>query len=310
MEVSAREFVFSGRPAVLEVVQDLSDQRRLEMELREAQWLESVGQLAAGIAHEINTPIQYVGDNLRFIQDAFGERQLLIAAYQELHRAAESGALLDSPLAKVREATERCDLEYLAEEIPKALSQSADGVERVATIVRAMKEFAHPGSAEKAAADINRALANTLMVAKNQIKYVADVKTEYGAIPPAICNIGEMNQVFLNLLVNAAHAIEEANRGSGKRGEIAVRTRCAGNMLEIAISDTGCGIPESIRSRVFDPFFTTKEVGRGTGQGLAIARSIVVERHHGSIRFEPNGGQGTTFVVTIPLDSPQPGVTD
>src|SRR5581483_2674857 len=252
---------------------------RLEAELHQAQRLESVGQLAAGIAHEINTPIQYVGDNIRFIQEAFEARRTVLDHYEQLRLSAEAGAVMPAQLAQLARAVEDADMEYMNQEIPKAVAQSLDGVERVATIVRAMKEFAHPGHKDKAAADLNQALANALIVARNEFKYVADAETDFAELPPVVCHIAEMNQVFLNLLINAAHAIAEVVKQTQDRGKIRVRTWQDGKQVMIAISDTGCGIPEEIRSKVFDPFFTTKPVGRGTGQGLAIARSIVVEKH-------------------------------
>ena len=205
-------------------------------------------------------------------------------------------------LAKVRKAEEAADCDYLLEEIPKALAQTLEGVTRVATIVRAMKEFAHPEGKEMAAADINRALQSTLTVARNELKYIADVETEFGELPLVVCNVGDLNQVFLNLLVNAAHAIGEKVGKSGQKGNIRVRTVAEGGTVLVTVSDTGCGIPEANRARVFDPFFTTKEVGRGTGQGLAIARSVVVDRHKGALTFESEEGKGTTFYVRLPVD--------
>jgi two-component system NtrC family sensor kinase len=282
---------------------DVTEVRALEFELRQAQRLEAVGQLAAGIAHEMNTPIQYVSDNLRFLQEAFQTRQTALLSYERVRRAAQAGEPLEGLLAELAKVLDEADLEYLSSEVPKAFTQSLDGVERVATIVRAMKEFAHPGRKEKAAADLNRALSNALIVARNEIKYVADVETDFGELPPVLCHLAEMNQVFLNLLINAAHAIREVVQKTERKGRITVRTRREGNHAVIAISDTGCGIPASIQSKVFDPFFTTKPVGQGTGQGLSIARSIVVEKHGGTLTFEPNGAQGTTFLVALPLDA-------
>ena len=274
VEVGAHAFLFRDREAVMEVVQDVTERNRLEAELHQAQRLESVGQLAAGIAHEINTPIQYVGDNLRFIRDSFVTGMVVVAQYEQLRREAEAGAVTPAQLAALAQAVQDADMEYLNEEIPKAAAQSLEGVERVATIVRAMKEFAHPGRQEKVAADLNRALANTLIVARNEIKYVADVETDFGELPAVVCHAAEMNQVFLNLLINAAHAIAEVVKESQGRGKITVRTRAAGNQAVIAISDTGCGIPDAVRSKIFDPFFTTKPVGRGTGAGdRAVDRS-------------------------------------
>lgn len=281
---------------------DVTERRTLERELRQAQRLEAVGQLAAGIAHEINTPIQYVGDNIRFIRDAFGEREEVLTRYEQVRQAAQTGEVPQEMLAALAQAIEDADLDYLNQEIPKAVAQSLDGIERVASIVRAIKEFAHPGRKAKAAADINRALESALIVARNEIKYVADVETDFGGVPLVICQIAEMGQVFLNLLVNAAHAIAEVVKDTEKKGKITVRTWQAGDHVVIAISDTGCGIPTPIQTRVFDPFFTTKPVGRGTGQGLAIARSIVVKKHGGSLTFEPNGSQGTTFLISLPIE--------
>jgi signal transduction histidine kinase len=193
-------------------------------------------------------------------------------------------------------------LEYLLAEIPKAISQSADGIDRVATIVRAMKEFAHPGSAEKAAVNLNKAIESTVTVARNEWKYVADLHTTLDpTLPPVPCLVGEFNQVVLNMIVNATHAIADAVKGTGGKGTITIGTRRAGDFVEVCIADTGMGIPESIRHRIFDPFFTTKEVGKGTGQGLAIARSVVVDKHGGTIAVESQVGTGTTFIIRLPL---------
>lgn len=302
VEIHWHTLEFAGRTAALVVAQDITERKRLEIERRHAQKLEAVGGLAAGIAHELNTPIQFVGDNVRFLQDGFAALQRLLSKHQELYQAAVSGAVPRGLIDGVREAEKAEDLDYFKEEIPKAVAQSLDGVNRVATIVRAMKEFAHPDQAEKTAADINKALASTLIVARNEIKYVADVETEFGDLPPVLCNIGDLNQVFLNLLVNAAHAVGDAVKTSGGRGTIRVKTGREKDHILIAISDTGCGIPENIRGRIFEPFFTTKEVGRGTGQGLAISHSIVVEKHGGNLFFDSCLGRGTTFYISLPVN--------
>ena len=306
VEVAASVFEFYGRKAVLAVSQDVTERKRLEAQLHQAQRLEAVGQLAAGIAHEINTPIQYVGDNMRFIQDAFAARQFVLANFGELLQAAEEGRVTPNLVAAVRRTVEESEMDFLAEEIPKAIAQSLDGTERVAVIVRAMKEFAHPGQQQKAIADLNKSLANALVVARNEIKYVADVQTDFGDLPPILCHIAELNQVFLNLLTNAADAIREVMKQDNQKGLIRVSTRPVDGCAVISISDSGCGIPENIQRRVFDPFFTTKDVGRGSGQGLAIARATVVEKHGGSIWFEPNLPRGTTFVVSLPMTSAPP----
>jgi two-component system, NtrC family, sensor kinase len=310
VEVTDHFLEFHGRRTILVTAQDISEQKRLEIELQQAQRLEAVGQLAAGIAHEINTPIQYVGDNLRFLCDTFHGRQKVLGRYERLVEAAlsgeASGPVVEKIIEEIRAVQQQTDAQYLEREIPRALEQSLDGVDRVATIVRAMKAFAHPGGQEKKPADLNKALSDALIVARNELKYVADVETDFGDLPPVWCHIGDLNQVFLNLLVNAAHAIGEVVKTSGGRGKICVRTRRQKDEAVVSVSDTGCGIPADIQERVFDPFFTTKEVGKGTGQGLAIARNIVVEKHGGRIAFEPNLPQGTTFVVSLPTDEARP----
>ncbi len=280
---------------------DLAQRQQAEVELRQAQKLEAVGRLAAGIAHEINTPIQFVGDNTHFVQDAFDDLLVLLRRYQELRDRAAAGTVDAALLDAVRQAEQAADLEYLEEEIPKALAQSLEGVGRVASIVRALKEFAHPDSKEKAPADLNQALQSTLTVARNELKYVADVETDFGDLPAVTCQVGDVNQVFLNLLVNAAHAIADRVGDSGERGRIWVRTTAEGDWVMIAIGDTGCGIPDDIRSKVYDPFFTTKEVGRGTGQGLALARAVIVEQHGGALSFDSKVGEGTVFYVRLPV---------
>jgi PAS domain S-box-containing protein len=303
LEVKPRLIYKDGKPVGVQgVARDITGRDEAELELRHAQKLESVGRLAAGIAHEINTPIQFVGDNTRFLQDSFGDLQTLLTRYQDLRDAADAHVVTPEMLAEVHRAEEKADCAYLMEEIPKALTQTLDGVTRVATIVRAMKEFAHPEGKEMAATDLNRALLSTLTVARNELKYVADVETVLGDLPLVVCNIGDINQVFLNLLVNAAHAIGETVKGSGQKGRIRVCTASEGNTVLVTIADTGCGIPEANRRKVFDPFFTTKEVGRGTGQGLAIARSVVVDRHKGTLTFESEVGKGTTFYIRLPID--------
>jgi signal transduction histidine kinase len=287
-----------------ETPQDLAVRQQAEVELRQAQKLEAVGRLAAGIAHEINTPIQFVGDNTHFVQDAFADIVALLQAYQTLRERAAAGTVDEALLESVRRAEDTADLEYLEEEIPKALAQSLEGVERVASIVRALKEFAHPDSKDKAPADLNQALQSTLTVARNELKYVADVETEFGDLPAVTCQVGELNQVFLNLFVNAAHAITDKLGDTGAKGKITVRTVADGDWVTVSIGDTGCGIPEAIRSKVYDPFFTTKEVGRGTGQGLALAHAVIVETHGGAISFDSTVGEGTTFHLRLPVMGP------
>ncbi|MDE3178545.1 MAG: response regulator [Acidobacteriota bacterium] len=301
VEIYSRTIDLSGRPAVLVVAQDVTERKRIEIELRHAQKLEAVGSLAAGIAHEINTPIQFVGDNLRFLKDAFSGVAQLIPAYRQLKEAADSGVGSGEALAAVKRAEGAADIDYLEKEVPAALDQTMEGVGRVATIVRALKEFAHPSIAEKCAVDLNKAISNTLIVARNEIKYVADVRTDFGDIPAVICNQSDIGQVILNLLVNAAHAVAEAVKGTDCRGLISIRTWQEGEFVAVEVEDNGSGISEDIRGRIFEPFFTTKEPGHGTGQGLAIARSIVMEKHRGTLDFRSEVGRGATFCVRLPI---------
>jgi PAS domain S-box-containing protein len=252
---------------------DTTRQRQLELELQQAQKLESVGRLAAGVAHEINTPVQFVNDSVEFVREA-------VTDVFERHAA---------------------DIDpYLLAEVPQALDRAVDGLQRVAVIVRSMKVFAH-ANAECSDVDLNDAVESTLTIARNEIKYCADVETDFGALPQVRCHGGEINQVLLNLLLNAAHAVGDVVKTSGARGKITIRTRRDGDDAVISIADTGTGIPDGVRDRVFDPFFTTKPVGKGTGQGLAIARSVIVDKHHGSLTFDSELGAGTTFHLRIPI---------
>jgi signal transduction histidine kinase len=278
---------------------EMTERERMETELRLAQKLEAVGQLAAGIAHEINTPIQYVGDNTAFLQSAFDDLLALIDDYQAARGDCE--AQVPDVAARMLEAELRADVAFLRDNVPPAFSEALDGIKRVTEIVRAMKEFAHPDQRDKADADLNQAIRSTLVVARNEYKLIADINVDLPELPPVLCHVGDINQVILNLVVNAAHAIGDKVAGTSDKGLITVKSRLDGDHVEIAIGDSGGGIPESIRSRVFDPFFTTKEVGRGTGQGLAIARSIVVDKHRGDLRFDSEAGKGTTFYVRLPL---------
>jgi PAS domain S-box-containing protein len=279
---------------------EMQERERMAMELRVAQKLESVGRLAAGIAHEINTPIQYVGDGMAFLQSAQADHERLLAAYRQALARVAAGEPVAAVLESVNEAEAAADLEFLRVEVPKAFERTLEGIERVASIVRAMKEFAHPDSSEQSPANINHAIETTLIVAHNEYKYNATLETQLAAIPEVMCNIGELNQVFLNLIVNAAQAIEDAGRDASS-GRITVTTAAARDSVIISISDNGCGIPEENLEKIFDPFFTTKEVGRGTGQGLAIARSIVIEKHGGSMDVQSTVGVGTRFVIRLPV---------
>jgi PAS domain S-box-containing protein len=285
---------------------DVTDREILGQQLRQAQKLEAIGQLAAGIAHEINTPTQYVGDNTRFLQESWHSFNELLAIAREMRQRAAAGSISSQTLQRFDALAQVADFEYLQTEIPRAIEQSLDGIERVAKIVRAMKDFSHPGSEEKKSIDINQAIETTITVARNEWKYVADVETHFDSnLPLVLCHAGEFNQVILNLLINAAQAIAQALEGGSQgKGKIVVSTTCDQDWAEISISDTGAGIPEAVRSRVFEPFFTTKPVGKGTGQGLALAHTAIVRRHGGKIWFDSELGKGTTFYIRMPLAPP------
>lgn len=282
---------------------DITDRKVLENQLLQAQKLESVGQLAAGIAHEINTPAQYVGDNTTFLLESFQDLVEVFATYRDLLKAAKEGNITAQLLSEVEKAMKERDIDYLLEEIPKAAEQSLEGIRRVAEIVRAMKEFSHPGAPDMEPTDINRMIENTVTVSRNEWKYVADMKLNLEeSLPLVPCLAGEFSQVILNMIINAAHAIAGVvGDGSKGKGTIEISTRHNGQWVEIRISDTGTGIPEEIRPRIFDPFFTTKEVGKGTGQGLAISRNVVADKHRGAIDFETEVGVGTAFIIRLPL---------
>lgn len=284
--------------------EDITERLVLEQELGQAQKLQSIGHLAAGIAHEINTPTQFVSDNLRFFSDSFRDITTIIGQYQVVVRSAKSGLCAPDLIAACEKESQRVDLDFLLEEIPKAIAQSTEGMARVASIVRAMKEFAHPGTDEKICVDLNKAIESTVTVARNEWKYVADLTTDLApSLPPVPCFLGQFNQVILNMIVNASHAIADVTKGTSAKGIISITTRAVNGWAEIRISDSGSGIPEEIRTKIFDPFFTTKEVGKGTGQGLAIAHSVIVDKHQGSISVESKVGRGTTFIVRLPLEA-------
>jgi signal transduction histidine kinase len=260
--------------------------------------MEGIGQLAAGVAHEINTPVQFIGDSTRFLGDVLGDLMGLLEEYQQLRSECAGDPRFATRCQELLELEDDVDLELMRAEAPAAVTRTIGGVERVSRIVAALKQFAHPSAGTVSPIDLNQIIETTLVVARNEYRYVADVTTELGDIRPVIGDAGDLSQVVLNLVVNAAHAI--ADRGDGQQGAIRIRTSESDQGVELSISDTGTGIPDAIIERVFDPFFTTKEVGRGTGQGLAIVRSIVVERHHGSVDIATEPGVGTTFTIRFP----------
>jgi PAS domain S-box-containing protein len=282
----------------------IQERERMAQELRLAHKLESVGRLAAGLAHEINTPIQYVGDSVHFLRTAFADLSALLDAHRAALRELAGLPHAAEVIAKVELLEAASDVEFVRGEIPRAIERTLDGADRVAAIVRAMKEFAYPDAIEQSPADLNHALSTTLTVARSEYKQAASVQTDFGELPPVMCNVGELNQVFLNLIVNAAHAIQDSGKDANS-GCITISTRAAGKSVEIAIADNGCGIAPANLEKIFDPFFTTKTVGRGTGQGLAITRSIVNDKHGGQIDVHSTPGVGTRFVVRLPVHGRQ-----
>ena len=294
---------------------DITEQKRneeqraaLELQLHQAQKLESIGRLAAGIAHEINTPTQYVSDNIHFIRKALGDLEHVLAAYTGLVQWIRAQGPIATDLALLLAPAEKVRLDYLRREIPVAISDAEEGLTRVTKIVRAMKNFSHPGQDTFTPVDLNQAIESTLTVSRNEWKYVAELVTDFDPQLPLIpCLPGEFNQVILNIVVNAAHAIADVvGFNTGKKGTISVSTRLDGNWVEIRIRDTGTGIPLHAQPHVFEQFYTTKQIGKGTGQGLALARAVIVDQHAGTLTFETQPGTGTTFIIRLPLQQNAP----
>jgi signal transduction histidine kinase len=290
VEARTAELTRSNQKLVFE----MEERARMEIVLRQAQKLEAAGRLAAGVAHEINTPVQFINDSLFFVRDAVKDVFQVLSLYRKA-----CGALVEARDAKASE--ESVDIDYLFDNIPPAFERTFEGLSRVTTIVRSMKEFAHPDQREMHPVDLNQGVQATLTIATHEYKYVADLETELGEIPQVVCHAGDVNQVVLNLVVNAAHAIGDVVKDSGEKGKIKVRTYLEAEFVVITVTDTGCGIPVDARPHLFEPFFTTKEVGKGTGQGLAIARSVVVDKHGGSLDFDTELGHGTTFIIRLPI---------
>ena len=297
IEVSIMCVPMKGQALYTAFARDIGERKKLEEKLAHANKMESLGQLATGVAHEINTPNQYIGDNVRFVEESFGSMIELIRFYRQTLDKSEIDEETQQRLTALEDAA---DLDFALEQIPPALSQALEGVERVGSIIRAMKEFSHPGLESYTMVDLNRVVQSTVMVARNEWKYVAEVNLDLDPDLPTIqANQGELSQVILNLIVNAAQAVDERYKGE-RKGTINVTTRTDGPRVVLAIADNGCGIPDDIRANVFDPFFTTKGVGVGTGQGLTITRNVI-ERHSGEIFLNSKCDHGTTFTIWLPI---------
>lgn len=299
------EFVVSAfhhgdRTSYSGIVRDLTRRKALESQLAHAQKLESVGQLAAGIAHELNTPIQFVGDNTRFLKESFQVIEEILLSIDQILLADSGSETTQKTIDSIKQTYKIHDVNFVREEIPLAIDQTLQGADNVARIVRAMKVFSHPGTKEFQEVDLNSSLESTITVSRNEWKYCASVETHLSPnLPRIMCLPGELNQAFLNLIVNGAHAIQAKKMDS--LGKLIISTRVEDDFVIIDIEDSGTGIPVAIRDRIFDPFFTTKGVGKGTGQGLAICYNIVVNMHGGKITFDSTENQGTTFHLALPI---------
>jgi two-component system, NtrC family, sensor kinase len=290
---------------------DQTDLIRARKRLDRTRLLQSMGQLAAGIVHEINTPIQFIGDNLQFLSESFEQILTLMKHYRRTAEEAASAPAGSATPELRAEASDASDFDFLQQEIPQAIRQSADGVRHVAAIVTAMRDFSHIDERRMAPSDINKAIRSTLIIVHHQLKYVAEVETNLDPdLPMVMCCIDDLNQVFINLLVNAAHAVGDVVGARGtQKGIIRVATRPDDGSVAIVISDTGAGIPEEVQKRMFEPFFTTKGHDKGTGQGLLYVKTIVVDKHHGTLTWDTKPGLGTTFTVRIPIEH-KPRKTD
>ena len=287
------------------VFQNISEKQKAEAQNVLSQKLQAIGQLAAGIAHEINTPTQYVGDNIKFLHKAFSKLSETLTAYQQLMHDHLEKPVTQADLDRMEELARQKKVPYYAIEIPKAIQDALEGIERVRKIVLAMREFSHPSVKEKNFSDINHGIETTIVISRNEWKYCSDVDTDLDQnLPLVFCQIDEINQVILNMIVNAAQAIQEnIPAGSQQKGKIFIKTWQRETNICISIHDTGCGIPQDVRARIFDPFFTTKGVGKGTGQGLFMAHDIIFNKHNGIISVDSEPGLGTTFLIELPIDT-------
>lgn len=293
------DFMGDFAAAFNEMVRQLAERQNIEEQLRQALKHEAVGRLAGGVAHEINTPAQFASGDIQFLADAFPPLLALVADYRRAVAELPAEALPAETRAQLADAEQAADLDFLGTQVPEAVNSALEGIARIAKIVSALKEFAAPDLRDKSLVDINRALSATLTVSESHVRGVASVETDFAELPPVLCRAAEINEVFFVLISNAVHAIEDAGRSG--QGRIVIRTSSDGDDVRVEVADNGCGIDPAIAGRLFDPFFTTKAVGRGSGQGLALAHSVVVSGHGGRLEFESRPGEGSCFRVTLPV---------
>ncbi len=289
-------------PGFLIVGSDITERRLLEQKLSQSSKLEAIGQMAAGIAHEINTPTQLVGSNLRYIRQQILDILSLIDLITDVNKNVKEGTATPEMGYALQKAAEAAHVDFFRKEAPKAISDSLEGIDRISHIVSAMRYFSHPATDTKVKGDVNQIIQNALSLSRNEWKTVAEVETDLDEdLPPIDCHPSELSQTILNLIINAVHAIKDVIKSTPDyKGKITIASCKAGHAIEIRVTDTGTGIPEDIRDKVFNPFFTTKDVGIGTGQGLALCYTAIVNKHCGTIEFESEVGQGTTFIIHIP----------
>jgi PAS domain S-box-containing protein len=310
--ISAKILKLGSVPHIIAITRDVTklkedekEKERLKIELSQSQKLQSIGTLAAGIAHEINSPLQFTNDNIDFIANSYKEIIKLVSTYKSLMMSCHTDQDKENAKNTIAGLEKKINLEFLTSEMPEALDQTKDGIARIRKIVNAMKQYSNLNLEEKKAADINKTLENAQIITRNEWKYHAEIINQFDTeLPFCECYEPELNQVFMNLIVNAAHATKDAvDQKLIEKGIITIKTSHEEGIIFVAVSDNGTGIPEKIRDKVYDPFFTTKDVGKGTGQGLSIAHKAIVDRHGGKIRFETEENKGTTFYIEIPTQN-------
>jgi two-component system, NtrC family, sensor kinase len=303
-EAQLSALTVGGDPALLISARDLTERLRMEQDMRQAHRFEAVGQLAAGVAHEINTPMQYIGDNTSFLRTTVERLLGVVESFETLLADCESGAVTLSQVQECKKKLSSAKIPFLKKQAPVAIEQSLQGIAHVSSIIQGLKEFSHPGGEEKVTVDLNHVAKTAATVTRNEWRYhsTLDLQLKEG-LPVIMGHPQELGQMLINLIVNAAHAIESCHgkKEGPPQGRIVISTEEINGFVELQMKDNGTGIPEAIRNRVMDPFFTTKEVGKGTGQGLALALNVVVEKHRGQLFFESEEGKGTTFFVRLPL---------